>query len=207
MHDPGGALKDSSMIARHLCDIQMGLYASPEYLASIGGVDSPDDLSQFRRLSWFSGRSATRSCGSWSPARSVSWCSPAMECSSTNPTWLFRPAWRAAASALAPHSRWLDSYAQGNLFRYCRNGTFCGAGACHLPGLQAPVGSCALLCELGHGAVRGEPRDTAHAHRAGARVRPRATNRGPPPPFRGSSYLPLSGVRDPDARLGGFSPG
>ena len=27
------------MIARHLCDIQMGLYASPEYLASIGGVD------------------------------------------------------------------------------------------------------------------------------------------------------------------------
>ncbi|MBN0350726.1 LysR family transcriptional regulator, partial [Pseudomonas aeruginosa] len=37
----GGALKDSSMIARHLCDIQMGLYASPEYLASIGGVDSP----------------------------------------------------------------------------------------------------------------------------------------------------------------------
>ncbi|HBO5303156.1 TPA: LysR family transcriptional regulator [Pseudomonas aeruginosa] len=52
----GGALKDSSMIARHLCDIQMGLYASPEYLASIGGVDSPDDLSQFRRLSWFSGR-------------------------------------------------------------------------------------------------------------------------------------------------------
>lgn len=52
----GGTLKDSSMIARHLCDIQMGLYASPSYLASIGGVDTVDALSQLKRISWFSGR-------------------------------------------------------------------------------------------------------------------------------------------------------
>lgn len=52
----GGALKDSSMIARHLCDIHMGLYASPEYLASVGRVDTPDALSQLKRISWFSGR-------------------------------------------------------------------------------------------------------------------------------------------------------
>ncbi|WAH66372.1 LysR family transcriptional regulator [Xanthomonas hortorum] len=52
----GGALKDSSMIARHLCDIQMGLYASPDYLASVGGVDTPDALLQLKRISWFSGR-------------------------------------------------------------------------------------------------------------------------------------------------------
>ncbi|QKH38350.1 LysR family transcriptional regulator [Achromobacter pestifer] len=52
----GGLLKDSSMIARHLCDIQMGLYASPGYLAAAGRVDTPDALSQLRRLSWFSGK-------------------------------------------------------------------------------------------------------------------------------------------------------
>ena len=52
----GGVLKDSSMIARHLCDIQMGLYASPEYLASVGDVDTPQALAQLKRISWFSGR-------------------------------------------------------------------------------------------------------------------------------------------------------
>lgn len=52
----GGVLKDSSMIARHLCDIQMGLYASPGYLAAVGGVDTPEALSQLRRISWFSGK-------------------------------------------------------------------------------------------------------------------------------------------------------
>lgn len=52
----GGVLKDSSMIARHLCDIEMGLYASPGYLASAGGVESPDALAKLKRISWFSGR-------------------------------------------------------------------------------------------------------------------------------------------------------
>lgn len=52
----GGVLKDSSMIARHLCDIQMGLYASPEYLAHVGGVDTPEALQSLKRISWFSGR-------------------------------------------------------------------------------------------------------------------------------------------------------
>lgn len=52
----GGVLKDSSMIARHLCDVQMGLYAAPEYLASVGAVTRPDALAQLKRISWFSGR-------------------------------------------------------------------------------------------------------------------------------------------------------
>ena len=52
----GGVLKDSSMIARHLCDIQMGLYASPDYLARVGAVATPDALAQLKRISWFSGR-------------------------------------------------------------------------------------------------------------------------------------------------------
>lgn len=52
----GGALKDSSMIARHLCNVEMGLYASPGYLASIGRVDTPEDLTRLKRISWFSGR-------------------------------------------------------------------------------------------------------------------------------------------------------
>ncbi|MEN7335115.1 LysR family transcriptional regulator [Pseudomonas aeruginosa] len=176
----GGALKDSSMIARHLCDIQMGLYASPEYLASIGGVDSPDDLSQFRRLSWFSGRE--RNPFMWElesgPERFVVQSGDGMQFDEPD----------VAISACVAGQRHLPwRPIRGGWIRTRRetcSGTaamalFCGAGACHLPGLQAPVGSCALLCELGHGAVRGEPRDTAHAHRAGARVRPRATNLRP----------------------------
>lgn len=52
----GGALKDSTMVARHLCDIRLGLYASPAFLASSGGLQAPDDLTYANRLSWFSGR-------------------------------------------------------------------------------------------------------------------------------------------------------
>lgn len=52
----GGALKDSSLVARHLCDLKLGLYAAPSYLSSVGPLESPDDLSSLTRLSWFSAR-------------------------------------------------------------------------------------------------------------------------------------------------------
>ena len=44
------------MIARHLCDIQMGLHASPGHLASVESVDTPDELAQLKRISRLSGR-------------------------------------------------------------------------------------------------------------------------------------------------------
>lgn len=52
----GGALDDSTMVARHLCDLELGLYASPDYLRSVGNLQCPDDLRPLKRLSWFSGR-------------------------------------------------------------------------------------------------------------------------------------------------------
>ncbi|MDF5989247.1 hypothetical protein P4119_03675 [Pseudomonas aeruginosa] len=123
------------MIARHLCDIQMGLYASPEYLASIGGVDSPNDLSQFRRLSWFSGRERN----------------PFMVGAGVRPG-AFRGAvrrWNAVRRTRRGyfglhggqrHLPWRPI--RGGWIRTRRetcSGTaamalFCGAGACHLPG-------------------------------------------------------------------------
>lgn len=50
----GGHLEDSSQIARHVCDVQLGLYASPEFLAQIGTLQHPDDLAGVKRISWFS---------------------------------------------------------------------------------------------------------------------------------------------------------
>ena len=52
----GGVLKDSNLVARHLCDLELGLYAAPGYLSSIGSPESPTDLGGVRRLSWFSAR-------------------------------------------------------------------------------------------------------------------------------------------------------
>lgn len=52
----GGVLEDSTMVARHLCDLELGLYASPNHLSSVGSLQGPDDLRTLKRLSWFSGR-------------------------------------------------------------------------------------------------------------------------------------------------------
>lgn len=50
----GGHLGDSSQVARHVCDVQLGLYASPEFLAQAGKLQHPDDLAGALRISWFS---------------------------------------------------------------------------------------------------------------------------------------------------------
>ncbi|EGR2744558.1 LysR family transcriptional regulator [Vibrio parahaemolyticus] len=43
-----GKLNDSNLIARRLCPIDMGMFASPQYLREFGWPDSPDSLSQHR---------------------------------------------------------------------------------------------------------------------------------------------------------------
>jgi len=52
----GGALEDSSQIARHACDVRLGLYAAPSYLEAAGAVQHPRELTDHRRLSWFVGQ-------------------------------------------------------------------------------------------------------------------------------------------------------
>ncbi|MCC4106653.1 LysR substrate-binding domain-containing protein [Serratia ureilytica] len=52
----GGPLEDSSLIAQHVCDVRLGLYAAPAYLAATGMPQRPQDLAHHRRLSWFSGQ-------------------------------------------------------------------------------------------------------------------------------------------------------
>ncbi|EMV8751945.1 LysR family transcriptional regulator [Escherichia coli] len=51
----GGHLEDSSQIARHVCDVQVGLYAAPAYLDAEGTVIHPSELVNHRRISWFPG--------------------------------------------------------------------------------------------------------------------------------------------------------
>lgn len=52
----GGALEDSGQIARHVCDIHLGLYAAPQYLQAAGAVRTAQELVKHRRLSWFAGQ-------------------------------------------------------------------------------------------------------------------------------------------------------
>lgn len=52
----GGHLEDSSQIARHVCDVHLGLYAAPAYLEAAGAVTHPQELSVHRRISWFTGQ-------------------------------------------------------------------------------------------------------------------------------------------------------
>lgn len=52
----GGHLEDSSQIARHVCDVRVGLYAAPAYLDTVGPVNHPEALARHRRLSWFPGQ-------------------------------------------------------------------------------------------------------------------------------------------------------
>jgi DNA-binding transcriptional LysR family regulator len=51
----GGALADSGQIARHACDVRLGLYAAPAYLQAAGAPQQPQDLARHRRLSWLPG--------------------------------------------------------------------------------------------------------------------------------------------------------
>ncbi|WPS11063.1 LysR family transcriptional regulator (plasmid) [Klebsiella aerogenes] len=50
----GGLLADSNYIARHVCDVSLGLYASPNYIASSEIVSSPEKLTGYKWISWFS---------------------------------------------------------------------------------------------------------------------------------------------------------
>lgn len=52
----GGYLEDSSQIARHVCDVRLGLYAAPAYLKTASVVRHPQDLTDHRRISWFAGQ-------------------------------------------------------------------------------------------------------------------------------------------------------
>ncbi|WP_045882675.1 LysR family transcriptional regulator [Pseudomonas chlororaphis] len=52
----GGHLEDSNQIARHVCDVRLGLYAAPAYLDRAGTPDHPRDLARHRRISWFAGQ-------------------------------------------------------------------------------------------------------------------------------------------------------
>jgi len=47
----GGALEDSSYIARHVCDVEMGLYAAPGYLKNVDSIEHPSQLLHHSLLS------------------------------------------------------------------------------------------------------------------------------------------------------------
>ncbi len=53
----GGELPPSSLVARHVADVSLGLYAAPSYLARAGVPDGPSALAAHRRLGWLDGRS------------------------------------------------------------------------------------------------------------------------------------------------------
>ncbi|MDQ0015383.1 DNA-binding transcriptional LysR family regulator [Variovorax boronicumulans] len=52
----GGHLKDSSQIARHVCDVRVGLYAAPAYLRAAPAMRHPEELMRHRSISWFQGQ-------------------------------------------------------------------------------------------------------------------------------------------------------
>lgn len=49
----GGALDDSSAVAKQLAVVHLGLYAAPQYVALHGAMNHPEELSRHRLLSWF----------------------------------------------------------------------------------------------------------------------------------------------------------
>lgn len=50
-----GSLKSSTHIAQHICDVQLGLYAAPAYLARHDSITHPHALKTLHCISWFSG--------------------------------------------------------------------------------------------------------------------------------------------------------
>lgn len=56
----GGSLEDSEMVARHVADVAIGLYASPSYLKKAPLLQAPESLARHRRITWFSPRGGGR---------------------------------------------------------------------------------------------------------------------------------------------------
>lgn len=56
----GGSLEDSAMVARHVADVTIGLYASLAYLESAAPISEPEDLPNHRRMTWFSPKGGGR---------------------------------------------------------------------------------------------------------------------------------------------------
>jgi DNA-binding transcriptional LysR family regulator len=56
----GGSLEDSAMVAKHLADVTIGLYACPTYLQSAMPPAEPEDMLSHRRMTWFSPRGGGR---------------------------------------------------------------------------------------------------------------------------------------------------
>ncbi|MEN9418105.1 MAG: hypothetical protein RI988_1725 [Pseudomonadota bacterium] len=52
----GGELPDAGHVARRVCSVHLGLYASPQYLARDGLPDGPDALVDRPRLGWMASR-------------------------------------------------------------------------------------------------------------------------------------------------------
>ncbi|WP_218921592.1 LysR family transcriptional regulator [Burkholderia sp. MSMB1826] len=61
----GGQLRDSTLVARHVCDVAFGLYASPAYLARFGRIDSEQVLRRADRISWSSSSEAVITDAVW----------------------------------------------------------------------------------------------------------------------------------------------
>lgn len=49
----GGTLVDSSLVAKNVCNVHFGLYASPGYLNASPPINTPDDLAAHRKINWF----------------------------------------------------------------------------------------------------------------------------------------------------------
>lgn len=56
----GGHLDDSEMVAKHVCDVNLGLYAAPRYLDEHGPIVTPEDLTKARKISWLNAKGAWR---------------------------------------------------------------------------------------------------------------------------------------------------
>lgn len=56
----GGNLEDSAMVARHVADVAIGLYASSSYLKNTSLLQAPESLASHHRLTWFRPRGGGR---------------------------------------------------------------------------------------------------------------------------------------------------
>jgi LysR family transcriptional regulator for bpeEF and oprC len=52
----GGTLPDASSVARNICNVHLGMYASPSFLESNGTPHKPEDLMIMPRLGWLDQR-------------------------------------------------------------------------------------------------------------------------------------------------------